>query len=105
MAQRVQVLLEDDLDGGTADETVTFGLDGSQYETDLSAKNAKKLRDALAPFIAAARKTSGTRRRTVKNLGPSTQVIRKWAEANGYKLSSRGRVPADVQAPYAAATE
>ena len=50
MAQRVQIILEDDYDGGTAVETVSFALDGAEYEIDLSAKNAAGLRDALAPW-------------------------------------------------------
>ena len=59
MAQRVHIVLEDDVDGSEADETVIFGLDGSSYEIDLSAKNAAKLRDALAVYVAAARRVSG----------------------------------------------
>ena len=66
MAQRVQIILEDDYDGGTADETVSFALDGAEYEIDLSSKNAAGLRDALAPWVAHARKTGGRRRRATK---------------------------------------
>ncbi len=62
MAQRVNVVLEDDLDGSDADETVTFALDGVNYEIDLSAANADKLREALALYIGHGRKTSGRRR-------------------------------------------
>jgi len=54
MAQKVQVLLVDDLDGGEAEETVSFGIDGATYEIDLSGENAAKLRAALEPFIKAA---------------------------------------------------
>ena len=63
MAQRVQIILEDDYDGGVAEETVSFGLDGAEYEIDLSAKNAANLRDALAPWLGHARKTGGRRKR------------------------------------------
>ena len=63
MAQRVQIILEDDYDGGTADETVSFALDGAEYEIDLSSKNATGLRDALAPWVSHARKIGGRRKR------------------------------------------
>jgi hypothetical protein len=103
MAQRVQIILEDDFDGGQADETVAFGLDGSDYEIDLSGSNASKLRDALAPWIASARKTGGRRRRgAVKaQSGPGSAEIRAWAQENGMQVSARGRVPAEVREAYA----
>ena len=56
MAQRVQIILEDDYDGGEADETVSFSLDGAEYEIDLSSANAAELRNALAPWLSHARK-------------------------------------------------
>ncbi len=104
MAQRVQIILEDDYDGGTADETVSFALDGAEYEIDLSGKNAAGLRDALAPWLAHARKTGGRRKRG--GLGAkagdnsSTSDIRAWAQANGHEVSSRGRVAADIREAY-----
>ncbi|HEV7949829.1 MAG: hypothetical protein QOF52_2703 [Propionibacteriaceae bacterium] len=98
MAQRVQIILEDDYDGGTADETVVFGLDGAEYEIDLSADNAGALRDALAPWVANARKIGGRRRRGGKtSVGSTTSDIRAWAHENGYEVSSRGRVSAEVR--------
>lgn len=106
MAQRVQIILEDDFDGGTADETVSFALDGVEYEIDLSETNASKLREALAPWLGHARKTGGRRRRAAtagaaKGSGPSsTSEIRAWALANGYEVSSRGRVSAEVREAY-----
>jgi hypothetical protein len=105
MAQRVQVILEDDFDGGQADESISFGLDGAEYEIDLSAPNAAKLRDALAPWVANARKTGGRRKRGTRQAssGPGTAEIRAWAEANGYQVSSRGRVPAEIREAYAKA--
>ena len=101
MAQRVQVILEDDFDGGTAEETVSFALDGAEYEIDLSADNARKLRDALAPYLAHARKTGGRRKRGSKPAGDSsTSEIRAWAVANGHEVSSRGRVSAELREAY-----
>ncbi len=105
MAQRVQVILEDDYDGGTADETVTFALDGAEYEIDLSGENASKLRDELAPWIGHARKTGGRRKRPAAPAGrsedgSSTSEIRAWAIANGHEVSSRGRVSAEIREAY-----
>jgi hypothetical protein len=102
MAQRVQVILEDDYDGGSADETVAFSLDGAEYEIDLSSKNAASLRDALAPWTAHARKVGGRRRRGGKSSGGSNSScdIRAWAAANGFEVSSRGRVSAEVRDAY-----
>jgi nucleoid-associated protein Lsr2 len=101
MAQRVQIILEDDYDGGTANETVSFALDGAEYEIDLSSKNATGLRDTLAPWVAHARKIGGRRKRAAKATGSaSTSDIRAWAIANGHEVSSRGRVSADVREAY-----
>ncbi|MGA5199711.1 histone-like nucleoid-structuring protein Lsr2, partial [Streptomyces exfoliatus] len=90
MAQKVQVLLIDDIDGGTADETVTFGLDGKTYEIDLKEVSAAKLREALAPFIKAGRRVGGASSRAVAGTrsrstakpaqdGSSTERMRRWA--------------------------
>jgi hypothetical protein len=108
MAQRVQVILEDDIDGGTAAETVTFGIDGHTYEIDLSKRNAAKLRDALAPFVAGARRAG--RGGTPGRRGPARsasradrgriQAIREWARANGHPISDRGRIPATIVEAY-----
>jgi hypothetical protein len=101
MAQRVQIILEDDYDGGSADETVSFALDGAEYEIDLSSKNATGLREALAPWVSHARKIGGRRKRGTKAAGSaSTSDIRAWALANGHDVSSRGRVSADVREAY-----
>lgn len=105
MAQRVQVILEDDIDGGEAEETVTFSLEGSEYEIDLSAKNAEGLRSALAPWVAHARRTGGRRKRAASRASGSsgsgsTSEIRAWAQENGYEVSSRGRVSAEVREAY-----
>ena len=109
MAQRVQIILEDDYDGGEADETVSFALDGAEYEIDLSSDNANKLRDELAVWIGHARKTGGRRRRVGGATGAapkaadgagSTSEIRAWAQANGHDVSSRGRVSSEVREAY-----
>jgi hypothetical protein len=103
MAQRVQIILEDDYDGGTADETVSFALDGTEYEIDLSARNAASLREAISPWLGHARKTGGRRRRgtaTKSSASASTSDIRAWAQSQGHEVSSRGRVSADVRDAY-----
>ena len=111
MAQRVQIVLEDDLDGGEAAETVTFGLDGVSYEIDLSDQNAGKLRDELATWIGHARRAGG-RRATGRRSGSSTgstssagkrsdlAAVRAWAREHGHQVSDRGRVSAAVQEAY-----
>lgn len=107
MAQRVQIILEDDYDGGEADETVSFALDGAEYEIDLSTSNATELRNALAPWLAHARKTGGRKRsRVTGSRAPatdssgSTSDIRAWAVENGMDVSSRGRISAEVREAY-----
>jgi hypothetical protein len=102
MAQRVQIILEDDYDGGSADETVSFALDGAEYEIDLSSTNATGLREALAPWVSHARKIGGRRKRATKATGgsASTSDIRAWALAHGHDVSSRGRVSAEVREAY-----
>jgi hypothetical protein len=106
MAQKVQVILVDDIDGGRAEETVSFSLDGVGYELDLSKKNAAKFRDSLAPYVGSARKTSrrGRGRGQARgSRGSNTAAIRQWARDQGMKVSDRGRVPADILAKYDAA--
>ncbi|QCX28714.1 histone-like nucleoid-structuring protein Lsr2 [Nocardioides jishulii] len=107
MAQKVSIVLIDDLDGSPADETVTFGLDGATYEIDLTDANAQKLRDALSGYVGHARKVTGSRRggaaRKSSGSGTDTKAVREWAKANGYDVSERGRVPASVVAAYEAA--
>jgi Lsr2 len=106
MAQKVQVILEDDIDGGKADETVTFSLDGVSYEIDLSKKNADKLRNAFAPYVGAARKATGrsaTRRgRATRGARNEAASIREWAKEQGLKVSDRGRIPAEIVDQYRA---
>jgi hypothetical protein len=103
MAQRVEVVLIDDVDGGEAAETVAFALDGANYELDLSEENARKLRDGLAPWIAHARKVRGgssRQNRPAAGPGASSHAIRAWAQSQGLPVSRRGRVPAEVRSAY-----
>ena len=96
MAQKITVALEDDLDGGPADETVRFGLDGAEYEIDLSKKNAAAFRHQLAPFIDHARKAGrGQRRRPGRTASSRERSggIRAWAKDHGIAVSDRGRIP------------
>lgn len=112
MVQKVMVTLIDDVDGSPADETVLFSLDGVNYEIDLTTDNAAKLRDALAPWVgharrAGGRRTSGSGRsgRRASGSGGNTDAakVREWARANGYTVSDRGRIPAEVTEAYAKA--
>ena len=106
MAKQTTVILVDDLDGSEAAEQVEFGVDGRSYEIDLSAANSAKLREALAPFISAARRAGG--RRSAAPPAPSrpaadrvhNQAIREWAVAQGMKISERGRIPSNVLEAY-----
>jgi Lsr2 len=116
MAQKVQVLLVDDLDGGEASETVSFGLDGTSYEIDLSEKNAEQMRDAFAKFVGSARKAGrasggGSAARSSSTgrgrSGGGTSMdreqaaaIRSWAKKQGLKVSDRGRIPATIIEQY-----
>ena len=100
MARQVQVLLVDDLDGSKADRTVSFGIDGDQYEIDLNQANIDKLQEALAPFSEAARKVRPTRspRRGGRQGGSTgkSALIREWARSQGMKVSERGRVSQEI---------
>ncbi len=107
MAKRTQVLLVDDLDGGDADETVSFSVDGVSYEIDLSTKNAASLRDTFGRYVGAARRVGG-RARSRSATGSSRRddrsaQIREWARSTGHKVSDRGRIPADLAAKFDAA--
>jgi hypothetical protein len=104
MARKVQVHLLDDIDGSQADETLRFGLDGTSYEIDLSAKHAEKLRGSLAKFVlssrrvgrssvAAAPRRAGTPARVDR---AQNQAIREWAKSRGIEISDRGRIPAHI---------
>jgi hypothetical protein len=108
LAQKITVALEDDLDGGPADETVRFGLGGTGYEIDLSTKNATAFRRQLAPFIEHARRAGrGPRRRPGRTASSRERSadIRAWAKDQGITVSDRGRIPASVAEQYDAATQ
>lgn len=110
MAQKVHIVLVDDLDGSEATESVSFGLDGTSYEIDLNDANAARLRDALAEFVGHARKVGSASRRARRSSGaaaaaggPSAKEIRDWARSNGYDVPDRGRVSAEVREAFDAA--
>jgi hypothetical protein len=112
MGQKVVVELVDDLDGSVSADisTVRFGLDGVSYEIDLSVGNANKLRDAMADFVAAARRTGGRLKRgssaprsaATRDVagGGQTRLIREWAREHGYELADRGRIAGTIIAAY-----
>jgi hypothetical protein len=103
MSSKVIVILEDDVDGGKADETVEFGLDGAAYVIDLSDDNAKKLRGALDGYVSKARKVSGKRSTGRVSSGVDNTAVRAWAEANGIEVSKRGRISRDIVSQFRAA--
>jgi hypothetical protein len=115
VAQKVQMLFVDDIDGSEADETVRFALDGTGYEIDLNSGHAAALRASLAGYIDAGRRApraqppgrgrqpaSGTKSRS-RSGGESTQ-IREWAKSQGIEVKERGRIPADLMVKFKAAT-
>ncbi len=111
MAQKMQTLLIDDIDGSEAEGTVRFGLDGTSYEIDLSAAHAAELRGALARFIAAGRKVPGAGSRRAGRAGRrgagggvDTTEVRAWARSQGIEVKDRGRIPAGIVAQYREAT-
>lgn len=127
MAQRTVVLLEDDIEGGDANETIPFGLDGTTYEIDLNDKNAQQLRRALEPYVSNARRVSRTaaksrkstpaaqaappaassngtpRNGTKKADGHSAREIRDWARSQSIEVPARGRVPDSVTEAFVSA--
>jgi hypothetical protein len=104
MAQRVEIVLTDDLDQSKADSTVTFAYAGTTYEIDLSDANRAALEESLAPYIGAGRKISSSRRpaasRRRSGAGVSANEVRAWAIGQGMEVSSRGRVSSEVREAY-----
>lgn len=113
MSRKVLVELVDDTNGETAEETVLFGLDGVSYEIDLTANNAAMLREAITPWVESGRRLPGRKQASRSGAVPTQvagataqarreqlQAIRRWAKKNGYQVSSRGRIPQDVQTAY-----
>jgi hypothetical protein len=108
MAKKTVVLLEDDIDGSEATETLSFALDGGEYEIDLNDGHASELREALARFTDAGRKVSGGRVRQAARTkssqgGPDAKAVRMWAAENGIQVNTRGRIQAEVVEKYEAA--
>ena len=106
----MQTLFVDDLDGSEAEGTVRFGLDGAEYEIDLNSEHAEQLRDALARYVAAARRTgtsakqpARSRRKTTAS-APNSTAVRKWAKTQGIDVKDRGRIPAELVIKFQAAT-
>jgi hypothetical protein len=110
VAQKIQTLFIDDLDGSAAEGTIRFGLDGAEYEIDLNTKHAQELRDALARYAGAARRVGGATRRPTRSAhrgaasGLNTTEVREWAKAQGIEVKDRGRVPAELVVKFMAAT-
>ncbi len=110
MAQKVQTLFVDDLDGSAAEGPVRFALDGTEYEIDLNAEHAQALRAALAPYISAGRRAGSATRRPVRTgrkasaNGLNSTAVREWAKAQGIEVKDRGRVPAELVVKFKAAT-
>jgi hypothetical protein len=100
VAQKTVVELVDDIDGGEADETVTFALDGVDFRIDLSSQNANRLRETLAHYVGHARRTGGRRKGatlpSARNGKPDTQAIREWARSQGETVAERGRISHDL---------
>lgn len=112
MAQKVSVILIDDVDGSEADETIGFALDGISYEIDLSSDHAEQLREALEPWVSHGRRTGGSKRRPAAVTKPSStrsssngngqlqpedrQHVRAWANESGFSVADRGRIAAEV---------
>jgi hypothetical protein len=104
MAQKIQTLFIDDLDGSEAAGTVRFGLDGTEYEIDLSTANSDELRKALEQYVRHGRRTGGTARRAPRGRRANDAVdnakVREWAKGQGIEVKDRGRVPADIVEKY-----
>jgi hypothetical protein len=107
VARREVVVLEDDLEGGSADETVKFALDGVQYEIDLTAKNAARLRESFSDFIAHGRRVgrggvvvggraAARARGSAAADREQNKAIRAWAKRKGRNISDRGRIPQEI---------
>jgi nucleoid-associated protein Lsr2 len=110
MAQKIETLFIDDIDGSAAEGTVRFGLDGTEYEIDLNAKHAQELRDALARYMNAARRAGRGARRPARGggrgsaSGPNSTEVREWAKAQGIEVKDRGRIPAELVVKFKEAT-
>jgi hypothetical protein len=112
VAQKIQTLFIDDIDGSEAEGTVRFGLDGAEYEIDLNADHAAKLRIALARYVESARRAPGARRparsgrraSTSSSSGLDSTEVRDWAKTQGIEVKDRGRIPAELIVKFKAAS-
>ena len=113
MARKIETVLSDDLDGSTADTTIRFGLDGTDYEIDLNTTHADQLRKTADRYIQAGRRVSSSARRTTRgsarrsgaSSGPSSSEVRDWAKSQGLDVKERGRIPAELVVKFQAATD
>jgi nucleoid-associated protein Lsr2 len=113
MAKTVVTQITDDLDGSNGAETISFGYRGTTYEIDLGRKNANAFDKLMKPYLDAARKVAAARsgRRGSSNgrrgnrSRPANELaaIREWARAQGYSVSDRGRISANIMDAYNAA--
>jgi hypothetical protein len=109
VSRKVVVEVTDDIDGSKADESITFSLDGTNYEIDLSKKNAAKLRAGLQPFLQVAQKIGRSRPPVAQRRGTpakmdraQNQAIRDWAQRKGLNVSPRGRISQAIIEQYQA---
>ena len=112
MAQQFQVQYIDDLDGsdlGSVANTISFAFEGREYSIDLSDENAAKFREVMAPYVDNGHRVTGTKAKPARKASAGrstsgdTKAIREWARNNGYEVSDRGRIPADIMDAYSAA--
>ena len=103
MARKTTVMLQDDLEGGQATQTIRFGYQGIEYEIDLNDENAKEMTQWLENYVSHARRVGGSKR-AAKSNGYASKVdpklVRQWAAEQGIELNSRGRIPSDIQERY-----
>jgi hypothetical protein len=110
MVQKIETVFIDDIDGSSADGTVRFGFDGTEYEIDLNKAHAEELRSALERYIELGRKVSSPRRtarggaRRTTTGGPNPSEVREWAKSQGIEVKDRGRVPEELVVKFKAAT-
>jgi hypothetical protein len=112
MARKIETVLIDDIDGSRADTTIQFGLNGAEYEIDLSATHAEELRKTVSRYLEVGRKASGSARRASQGparrssgSGLNSSEIRDWAKSQGMDVKDRGRIPSELLVKFKAATD
>lgn len=100
--QKIIQTLVDDIDGSEATTTITFSVAGIDYTIDLNDKNVAKFEKAVTPFVEHAQRIGGRRQRgaIVTKLPSNAKTVRAWAQANGYAIPDRGRIPGEILAAY-----